>query len=161
MDYPHTIRLRGLWGYEVLVDRSPAALRPDALNGVMHVPGDWSGTLGSGFRGRVRYRRTFNWPSELDPTERVWLAIDGVDAHGDATLNGQPLGTIDGHARPARFDITSQLAAHNELLVDVNCPAGSPAEAAKLRPGREHLAGGLIGAVRLEVCLAGGNPPPG
>ena len=24
--YPHTIRLRGLWGYEVLVDQSPAAL---------------------------------------------------------------------------------------------------------------------------------------
>ncbi|HEY5310962.1 MAG TPA: hypothetical protein VIK18_00535 [Pirellulales bacterium] len=154
MEYPHTIRLRGLWGYEVLVDQSPPGTQPEALSGVMRVPGDWSDTLGRFFRGRVRYRRTFNWPSQLEPHERVWLAIDGVDAHGDATLNGQPLGTIDGYALPARFEITPQLAKHNELWLDVACPPAVKDQAACLRPGRRYASGGPIGEVRLEVCSA-------
>jgi hypothetical protein len=120
----------------------------------MRVPGDWGDALGAAFRGRVRYRRSFNWPSQLESHERVWLVIEGVDAHGEASLNGQPLGTIDGYALPARFDITPRLAKHNELLLDIACPPVGREESLRLRPGREFMAGGPIGEVRLEICSA-------
>jgi len=129
--------------------------------------------VGDSFRGRVRYRRRFNRPSGLEPSERVWLVIDGVDARGHYAINGQPLGSIDGYALPAESDVTELLAASNVLEIDVElgsagptvssrCPQQQTVEATEqptahgplptdIRPGRERLAGGPIGEVRLEI----------
>jgi hypothetical protein len=185
MPYPHVIRLRGPWEYEPLARRSPLApggrgagregeifadLPPP---GRINLPADWSGTLGAGFRGRVRYRRRFNRPTGLEPGERVWLVIDGVDARGQYAMNGQPLSWIDGYALPAECDVTELLAASNVLEIDVELGSAEPTVSSRwpqqqtveateepaanlpvptdLRPGRERLAGGPIGEVRLEI----------
>jgi hypothetical protein len=176
MSYPHVIRLRGPWDFEPLVrfaatdtliepaDPSSPAPRlrtatptrtgestkaqPPGLPaaGRAQLPADWGAELGQGFYGRVRYTRRFNRPTNLDPSERVWLVIDGVDARGDYAINGHKLGTIDGYALPSASDITSLLAPSNVLEIEIECRADSIP-----RPGRAGLAGGPIGDVRLEI----------
>jgi hypothetical protein len=205
MSYPHVIRLRGPWDFEPLerfaavnisiepsgtssptpspgattpnpASESPLAQPPDLpAAGRAQLPADWSAALGQSFCGRVRYTRRFNRPTNLDPSERVWLVIDGVDAHGDCAINGHKLGTIDGYALPAASDITSLLAPSNVLEIEVELRAdaplipplplgegrgeGSPQIACAPdslsyttpRPGRAGLTGGPIGEVRLEI----------
>ena len=161
MPYPHVIRLRGPWEYEPLArftasaDGAPHSSTADLPpSGRQPLPADWDSTLGSAFRGRVRYRRRFNRPTGLEAAERVWLAIDGVDACGSYALNGQSLGTIAGYALPAASDVTDLLAAANVLEIDVelapSMASGSP-QSNPHRPGRERRAGGAIGDVRLEI----------
>lgn len=150
---------------------SPAAAAPPNDPGTaparQTLPDDWSATLGPGFRGRVLYRRRFNRPTGLDAHNRVWLVIEGVDPRGHFALNGHALGTIDGYALPVESDVTELLAAANVLEVEVELPAEvAPSRAhpplpaagrllpAIPRPGREHLAGGLVGEVRLEIRAA-------
>src|SRR6185437_8327062 len=80
------------------------------------------------------------------------------------------LGQLDGYALPAEIDITPLLKPSNVLTVEVELPAGHANAHHTIRPGREALAGGLVGAVRIEirkqVHIAGlslhwetGNPP--
>lgn len=153
MPYPHAIRLRGPWEFEVL--RSDAGSAKEYASpgflGRVQLPCDWSPSLGLGFRGAVRYRRRFNRPSGLDPHERVWLIVEGLDAFGVATLNGRLLGPVQGYAVPASFDVTEMLLPNNELSLDVELPDQLPGGSPPLRPGREELAGGPIGEVRLEI----------
>ncbi|HEY1598465.1 MAG TPA: hypothetical protein VGG64_02620 [Pirellulales bacterium] len=205
MSYPHVIRLRGPWDFEPLVrfaatdtliepaDPSSPAPRlrtatptrtgestkaqPPGLPaaGRAQLPADWGAELGQGFYGRVRYTRRFNRPTNLDPSERVWMVIDGVDARGDYAINGHKLGTIDGYALPSASDITSLLAPSNVLEIEIELQADvrlgpphplktgqgeeSPQPTSSLdglsdttlRPGRAGLAGGPIGDVRLEI----------
>lgn len=154
MPYPHVIRLRGPWEFEVLSGADSAACEDAparATNGKARLPCDWSETLARAFRGRVRYRRRFNRPTGLDSHERVWLVVEGVDAFGQATLNGQALGEVRGYALPASFDVTDLLAPNNELLLDVELPADAAPASHTTRPGRESMPGGPIGEVRLEV----------
>ncbi len=171
MPYPHLIRLRGPWEYQVLdaASASSSASAPSADPGTparQTLPADWSTTLGPDFHGRVLYCRRFNRPTGLDATNRVWLVIEGVDAQGRYSLNGHALGTIDGYALPAMSDVTELLASANVLEVEVELPADiAPSSSSSLpaadrlppataRPGRDHLAGGLIGEVRLEIRAA-------
>jgi hypothetical protein len=71
--------------------------------------------------GRVRCRRRFGYPGRIDPHERVWLTFAGVADRADITLNGAALGSING---PGEFDVTAHLAPRNELIVEVEGPAG-------------------------------------
>ncbi|HWB10371.1 MAG TPA: hypothetical protein VG826_14160 [Pirellulales bacterium] len=154
MPYPHSIRLRAPWQFEPLA-RSLA--EPDGqviesyddlpLAGRGAVPSDWGATLGAGFRGRVRYRRSFNAPATLDPHERLWLVVEGADTRGVVWVNGTRLGDVLGYALWSVFEITHLLGPRNEISLEVELPAGE----APLRPGREDLPGGPIGEVRLEV----------
>lgn len=150
MPYPHAIRLRGPWKYEVLA-RSRGAAR--SQQGSLGLPADWGEILGADFCGRVRFRRGFHAPANLAAAERVWLACEGADAAAQVALNGREVGGIAGYARLAEFDITPNLAPRNELTIDVDLPALDADEQARRRPGREGLAGGLIGDVRLEIRL--------
>lgn len=149
MPYPHTIRMRGPWQYEVLHAETP----PPSSSGPQRVkmPTSWAESLGTGFRGTVRYRRKFNRPAHLDLHERLRLVLEGADAYAEAALNGTPLGRIAGYTLPSTFDVTSLVETRNELVVDVSLPA----EGSVLRPGREQFAGGLIGEVRLEIGSVG------
>lgn len=115
------------------------------------VPGDWGTLLGDDFHGRVRYRRAFHAPATLDPHERLWLVVEGVDARGLATVNGAELGEIEGYALGRSFDVTPFLSRSNELTLDVDLPLDKPSAEPTLRPGREALPGGPIREVRLEV----------
>ncbi len=158
MSYPHVIRLRGPWECQPLARYS---LAPDGtvvetasdLAGASRekLPADWADTLGHDFRGRVRYTRRFNRPTNLAAGERVWLVVEGVDARGRLALDGQDLGANDGYALPAENDITALLQPSSVLTVDVELPPTGSGQNPVIRPGRESLAGGLIGEVRLEI----------
>jgi len=150
MPYPHVIRLRGPWDFDLLDCTATDKGDPSALakTGRVTVPTNWANDLGAGFLGRVRYRRRFNRPTGLEPHLRVWLVVEGVDAHGSCRLNGHELGPIDGYALPAVYDVTVELQVSNELEIVVE---RNPEET---RPGRDRLAGGPIGEVRLEIRTA-------
>ncbi|MFV2068442.1 MAG: hypothetical protein ACC645_15840 [Pirellulales bacterium] len=155
---PHVIRLRGPWQY---VPMARTVLRPDGstreVDGLLPPPGrctvpsDWADALGPDFRGRVRYQRSFGCPTGLVPGDRVELVIGQVDAWGSATLNQHLLGQIDAGNSGARFDVTSRLAARNDLCVEVELPRSADNAPLLHRPGRENQSGGLLGEVRLEI----------
>jgi hypothetical protein len=156
---PHVIRLRGPWEYEPLarvwIDangerRENRESLPPA--GRVQLPADWGLTLGADFRGRVRYTRRFGLPTNLEPHDEVWLVVDGVDSFGALALNDTPLGDVAGYlGPPAEFHVTQLLGERNILTLDVELPDFAPGAAPPLRPGREHLPGGPIGEVRLEI----------
>jgi beta-galactosidase/beta-glucuronidase len=148
MPQPHVIRLRGPWECQPLERFDASADLPAAAR--VQAPCDWAELLGHEFLGRVRYTRRFNRPTNLDPHERVWLIIDGVDHHGLVTLNGTPLGQVAGCARPARFDVTELLQSHNTLEVEVSLDRETFHDSS-LRGQRAGQSGGLVGEVRLEI----------
>ena len=111
------------------------------------MPCDWSESLGADFRGRVRYRRRFHRPTGL-VGQRVSIVCECVDVWASVDLNGCPLGTFTALA-PFRADVTDQLRDQNELCVDVELPSTKSEIPRSVQ--REHLGGGLIGEVRLEI----------
>jgi hypothetical protein len=98
----------------------------------MTIPCRWAEGGLDGFAGRVRFRRRFGCPTNLDADERVWLTLDAVADRAELTLNGTPLG---GGGGPLAFEVTALLRPRNELVIEVE--------------GGE--AGGLCGEVALEV----------
>ena len=159
---PHIIRLRGPWQYEPLERLRLAADGETVADnaslpppGEAILPADWTRTLGADFRGRVRYRRRFGRPTNLAAGQAVWLVLGGVDLRGEAWLNEQPLGRVDGYREPARFLVTDRLAERNQLILDVELPPLDFQSEQRLRSDRAGLAGGPIGEVRLEI------DPPG
>jgi beta-mannosidase len=156
----HVIRLRGPWEYEPLGRLLIAAdgTRRESTGelpppGRMHLPADWGETLGPDFRGRVRYRRRFGRPTNIEPHEQVWLVIDGVDYFAAVSLNGKSLGCVIGYQDRAEFDIRDLLAERNLLTLDVELPSYETGSAAPARPGRDQMPGGPIGEVRLEIRI--------
>jgi hypothetical protein len=156
MSDPHIIRLRGPWELQPLAryvggdDPLREETRDLPPGGKVSVPGDWGELLGPDFIGRARYTRRFNRPTNLQPDQRVWLALDGVDPRANVALNGRPIGQAQGYQATTRFDITAALQEHNVLAVEVCMPGASFADEG-CRPGRAGLSGGLIGEVRLEI----------
>ena len=155
---PHVIRLRGRWEYQPL---ARTVLLPDGSTrvedgtlpaaGSMPIPAGWAATLGSDFRGRVRYTRVFHWLTDLDDRDRVELVVEQVNAFADVTLNATPLGRMQYGGLPTRFNNTSILRPRNELSLVVELPrlcADSPVLACR---GQESQPGGVLGEVRLEV----------
>jgi hypothetical protein len=121
--YPHRIRLRGPWECEPLTGDPPPPARR------MTLPCRWADGGLADYAGRVRFRRRFGSPTNLDPGERVWLTFGGVEGNWTASLNGVVLG--DG----PEFEVTSLLQPRNELIVEIDGPA----------------TGGLWGEVAMEV----------
>lgn len=68
----------------------------------------------------------------------MWIVFSGVRSRAAVSLNGQPLGKIDGDD-PGNFEVTNRLEFRNVLEVIVE----HPADAAE--------PGGIIGEVRLEI----------
>lgn len=128
--YPHRIRLRGPWECEPLAGEPlPPACR-------MTMPCRWrEGGLGD-FAGRVRFRRRFGLPRQIDPHERLWLTFAGIEGAADLSLNRQPLGRAVHGPYPLDYEVTALLQPRNELIVEVESPGGD---------------GGLWGEVALEI----------
>ena len=154
MSYPHVIRLRGPWTFEPLerwTSRSEGEPTDELPPGGKSAWPDWTETLGAGFRGRVRFTRPFNRPTNLGPDERVCLACEGADARGTVWLNGQVVLELEG-PQARRCDITGHLQPHNRLVAEIALGDGQPGRPAD----RAGLGGGLLGEVRLEI-----GPPLG
>lgn len=153
----HVIRLRGPWQIEPLAryvgtgaSGHNEETRDLPRGGKTQVPGDWAELLGADFCGRVRYTRRFNCPTNLEPSERVWLVLEGIDHEAVATLNRQPLGRLRGGECPHRLEITPVLLPHNLLSLEV-CLSPEVFGDAQARGERAGRAGGLVGEVRLEI----------
>src|SRR5215471_7129144 len=97
--YPHRIRLRGPWECEPLaravqhadghVEMVEQGLPPPCR---MIMPCRWTEGGLADFAGRLRFRRRFGLPRQLDAHELVWLTFAGVDGAAFVTLNGLLLG---------------------------------------------------------------------
>ena len=156
------IRLRGPWHYAPL---ARTVLGPDGVSieetgelpspGRCHMPGDWSATLGNEFRGRVRYERRFGRPTGLTADDRVLLVVGQVDTWAHVTLNETHLGEIRDGTQDVAFDVGSCLEKRNRLQIDVELPRVTPESPPLQRYGRNGLAGGLVGEVRLEIYASG------
>ncbi len=137
----HTIRLRGPWEVQPLVQQRGGEPRSEDLPTCIRcqMPADWGGVLGPDFLGTVRYTRTFNCPTNLEAHEHVWLVVEPPRSSGAVRLNGHELGLVRLGESAGRFDITALLKQHNAVEIDVE----------HLDPGSS--AGGLVGEVRLEI----------
>jgi hypothetical protein len=136
--YPHRIRLRGPWEYELVAESSRL---PESLpaRGRMTMPCRWGQGGLPGYAGRVCFRRSFSWPGRLEVYERLWLTFAGIHAAAEVWLNGQALGRQD-QPGPFEFEVTSIIRLRNEMVVEVEAPDDS---------------GGLWGEIALEVrCTA-------
>ncbi len=105
----------------------------------MTLPCRWADGGLPDFTGRVRFRRRFGYPGQIDDYERVWLICEGVSDQATVRLNGADLGDIRGDG-PFEFDATRLLQPRNELILDVDGTAER---------------GGVWGETALEVrCTA-------
>jgi hypothetical protein len=121
--YPHRIRLRGPWECEPLArTQTPDAPPPPPRR--LTLPCRWDEGGLAELAGRVRCRRRFGYPGRIDPHERVWLTFAGADAVALVWLNRQFLGRHDGACDPFELDVTALLRERNELVVEVEAPAG-------------------------------------
>jgi hypothetical protein len=156
--YPHPIQLRGPWDYEPLawtrqLDDGSIVVLPNSLPppGRMRMPCRWVDGGLSGFAGRVRFRRRFGKPRQLDDYERLWLVCEGADYYSSWHLNGRLLGEHQGAFDPFEFEITNIVQPRNELIVEVECPAVEEQSSQWMLRGVLGLGGGLWGVVGLEV----------
>lgn len=128
----HRIQLRGPWDVQRL-DLSEPPMK-------VTMPAAWDVIFGN-WSGLARFRRKFNWPTNLEAHERVWIVFDGIGGEGLVRINNQELGSITAESAIAEFEITSQLSLHNELLVEL----------AAVADGKPAAKRGLWGAVALEI----------
>ena len=164
----HTIRLRGPWQLEPVFRH---VLAPDGswtreldygdeLPAACHqtMPADWSASLGTDFLGSVRYRRTFQRPTNLQPNDWVWLVVEPPRSSAGVHLGHHYLGSVCSGQSAARFEVNSLLEDRNELTIFVSHPlldgAGDPPD-----DGSVEAPGGLVGEVRLEITE--GSEAPG
>jgi hypothetical protein len=125
--YPHRIRLRGPWEVE-----SPA--QPD----LAPVRVMWGERGLAGFPGRVRFRRRFGVPRQIDAHERVWATGRASDPV-EVWLNDDLLGRHATPGTPFEFPVSIPLHDRNELVIEVESATPD---------------GGLTGEVALEIRCA-------
>ena len=118
--YPHRIRLRGPWECEPLASFSGQPIPPPRR---VTLPCRWCEGGLSEIAGRVRLRRRFGCPSNLDSSERVWLTFAGLESNAAISLNEQALDTPPAAANGLELDVTDLLGMRNELIVEVDRPS--------------------------------------
>jgi Glycosyl hydrolase 2 galactose-binding domain-like len=152
----HLIRLRGPWQLEPVVRyvARPGGYEPTSADlpagGTATMPANWSATCGSDFLGVVRYRRSFQKPTGLEPGDKIWLVVEPPQTLATVFLAEQPLGKVRDAGAAVRFEISRLLSDRNVLVIEVEHPAldaaGCPSDASGPR-----VPGGLVGEVRLEI----------
>ncbi|MDB5334904.1 MAG: hypothetical protein JWN70_523 [Planctomycetaceae bacterium] len=134
----HRINLKGPWEFQPLI-ASPATPSVELPGrGTVKFPAVWQDFLGD-FRGRIRFLRPFNQPTNLDAHERVELVLAGLGGAAVIRLNQQAVGVISNSEHTGRFDITALLQPHNLLEIDVDWS------------GMSTERGGLWAPVALEI----------
>jgi hypothetical protein len=112
--YPHRIRLRGPWDYELTGDAP--------RKGRVVLPCRWREEDLGDCHGRVLLRRRFGWPGRLDSHERVWLILRDAAGVAEVTLNGIPL-SQGAPGKDFEFEVIDHLRVRNELNVLVDAAA--------------------------------------
>ena len=120
----HLIRLNGPWTCE---GPAPAGAEPPHTGSHdVTVPATWRSLFGD-TAGTARFRRRFHKPTNLEPHERVRIAVEEPIGPARLTLNGDPLHEAPG--APGRFDVTDALRPYNELTVEITRTSPPPADA--------------------------------
>jgi hypothetical protein len=124
----------------------------------MTMPASWEDIGLTGFTGRVRFRRRFGYPGQIDAHERVWLTLTGVTAGIAVWLNGTPLALAV--AGILECDVTALLQPRNvldlvlesyvvdagpwmEIALEIRCTAYLQGVQAR-REGKRVCVGGLV-----------------
>src|SRR5690606_30109633 len=66
---------------------------------------------------RLMFARRFQWPTVLDPGERVFVVLTGYGGAGEVLLNGERLGCLEATATRREFDVTDRLRSTNRLEI--------------------------------------------
>jgi beta-mannosidase len=72
------------------------------------------------YAGKVVYRRRFSWRKVRG--RRVHLSFPGIFYWSAICLNGKTFGAHEGYFESQVYDVTADLKAENELIVEVDCP---------------------------------------
>ena len=115
----HRILLRGPWQCEWLEGPEPAL--PAKLSTV-RMPISWQDAFGP-VAGRVRFRRRFHSPTNLEPKEHILLAFEELGGTAEILVNGTSVATVDQPEDILRCDVTELLQPFNELTVDIGFDA--------------------------------------
>lgn len=75
--------------------------------------------------GHVRWRRWFNQPTGLEPSENIELWIDRLPDEAKVFVNRQPLSRIGSEASVSLYDIAALLQPRNEIVVELPTAATS------------------------------------
>lgn len=114
----HIIRLRRPWQKGIQNGAAPARIDVPETDLAQHQYEELT----------FYYRRSFNLPSGLQPSSRVYVRVDGWEGRLDsAAINGFPLDV--GRCDKIDADITNWLASHNEIELRLT---SSPGQAARL-----------------------------
>jgi hypothetical protein len=116
MPYPHPIRLRGPWDFAV-------GDQPWSDERVM-LPDGWPALAAAHAGRRLRLRRWFNRPTNLEPHEQVWLVVETSAADVTATLNDRPVSLVRS-GDTLEGPVTELLAERNELVMTVHTASGT------------------------------------
>jgi hypothetical protein len=139
----HYIQLRGPWEIEPVLrarlqgDGQVAWSDDVPARFTAKLPVDPAAVLGE-FRGRVRYRRRFNQPTNLSPAEKVFLSFAACRAEGIVSVNNIEVGRFAAADTTSCFDVTAALRLANVLCVELTSVAADAAP-------------GIAGAVTLEI----------
>lgn len=153
----HRMHLKGPWKYEWIEgphgagdsdDSTPEEESPLLADSRVRMPSTWQSAFGN-VSGRMRFRRRFQRPTNLDSNERVHIAFDGLGGRADISINGQEIGSLEDTTDTHSFDITSLLKLSNELTVELS-----------FSPDDTQARGGLREPVALEIHLVP-SPPAG
>lgn len=152
----HRMNLKGPWDYEWLdgphsVSNSTVGETEGIPNSFLlphsrvRMPSSVEDAWGV-VSGRVRFRRRFQKPTNLDPHERVHIAFDGLGGNATVTVNDSLLATLCNVTEPCSYDVTSCLGPTNILQVELlwNPLENDPSHGDQIR-------GGLWGAVGIEI----------
>jgi hypothetical protein len=147
----YRILLRGPWECEPLAraerDGTGALVwtsDPLPAAGTVRLPASWQDLFGE-FRGRVRLRRRFHPPSNVEAGDRLAIVFDGARGTGPVALNGRGLGQLGSAGGITSFDVTGLLQVNNELAVELEFT----------ETGEESPPGGIFGPVALEIWSTG------
>ncbi len=108
--------------------------------GTIRLPASWQDVFGN-FRGRVRFRRRFHPPTNVEIDDRMFVVLDGIGGEGIVWLNGRFLGKTAAKGSTTRLDVTGKLRANNELEIDLEYADFSD----------DSGPGGLFAPVALEI----------
>lgn len=107
--------------------------------------------------GQAAWVRRFGMPAGIGPGDRIWLVVESPGGCGLA-LAGEALPPVAAGER-RRHDVTTQLAARNELLLTPAAGAAAVMPAAAIPShGRCDLPA-TVGRVVLEIEPAGHSSP--
>ncbi len=121
----HRMNLKGPWFYEWLEGPEPATVfldrcadreSPQMSTSRVRMPASWFDAFGA-VAGTVLLRRRFGRPSNLEPHERIHIALDCVAGEADVAVNGETVASAVASGESQSFDVTERLKPSNELSI--------------------------------------------